>query len=227
MLPIRLISRFQNRKLQTALVNRYTSNPSLCLLRKFYRSEIASGVINRSFSSEVNSNSWAAEDLEKQGEKLSKGPELPVVEYNEDLVSNHPQKIKDLVNSILSLNVVEIHQLMNLIQKRLGLTDEEVYARSGGGGGVGGAMATESAASAPAPEPVKVKEAFDLKLTVVDAKSKIKIIKEVRALTSLGLKEAKDLVEKAPVVIKEGMKKEDAESAMKILVEAGAQVELI
>eukprot|EP01034_Spumella_vulgaris_P042017 gene42017-52082_t len=87
---------------------------------------------------------------------------------------------------------------------------------SGGGGGGGGAAAVEVAA----PEPVKVKEHFDVKLTVVDAKSKIKIIKEVRAITGLGLKEAKELVEKAPCVIKEGLKPEEAEAMKKILVDA-------
>ena len=61
----------------------------------------------------------------------------------------------------------------------------------------------------------------------MDAKAKIKIIKEVRSITGLGLKEAKDLVEKAPVVVKEGVKKEVVEKLQKQLEDAGASVELL
>jgi hypothetical protein len=60
-------------------------------------------------------------------------------------------------------------------------------------------------------------DAFDLKLAAVDAKAKIKIIKEVRTITGLGLKEAKELVEKAPVVIKEGLPKDEAAELLKTL----------
>jgi large subunit ribosomal protein L7/L12 len=83
-----------------------------------------------------------------------------------------------------------------------------------------------AAAPAAAPQPVKEKDSFNIKLGAVDQKAKIKVIKEVRAITGLGLKEAKELVEKAPVVIKEGVKKEEAEGFKKILVESGATVEL-
>ena len=61
----------------------------------------------------------------------------------------------------------------------------------------------------------------------MDAKAKIKIIKEVRSITGLGLKEAKDLVEKAPVVVKEGVKKDEVEKLQKQLEDAGAAVELL
>jgi large subunit ribosomal protein L7/L12 len=100
----------------------------------------------------------------------------------------------------------------------------------GGGGGGGGASADSAAdatAAAAKAEPVKEKEAFDIKIGAVDAKVKIKVIKEVRALTGLGLKEAKDLVEKAPVVLKQGVKKEEVEAIKKILTEAGAVVEVL
>jgi large subunit ribosomal protein L7/L12 len=92
----------------------------------------------------------------------------------------------------------------------------------------GGAQAAGAApaAAAPAAEEKKEKDAFDLKLKVVDAKAKIKVIKEVRTITGLGLKEAKELVEKAPVLVKPGLKKEEAEAFKKLLVEAGAEVEL-
>jgi large subunit ribosomal protein L7/L12 len=77
----------------------------------------------------------------------------------------------------------------------MGVTNDQIAAMFGGGGGGGGGNAvatnTDAAAeeAAPAAAPVKEKENFDLKLTVVDAKAKIKVIKEVRAITGLGLKE--------------------------------------
>lgn len=92
--------------------------------------------------------------------------------------------------------------------------------------GSGGSAGGEGAAAAA--EKPKEKDAFTIKISAaVDAKAKIKVIKEVRAITGLGLKEAKELVEKAPVVVKEGVKKEDAENFKKILVESGAQIELV
>merc|ERR1711968_129025 len=108
------------------------------------------------------------------------------------------------------------------MQKRLGIPDEQLYGSMGmgmGGGGMtmqqgAGGIASAADASAAAPEaaaPVKEKTVFDIKIGAVDAKAKIKIIKEVRSITGLGLKEAKDLVEKAPVVVKEGVKKDEAD----------------
>jgi large subunit ribosomal protein L7/L12 len=93
--------------------------------------------------------------------------------------------------------------------------------------GGGGSSDTEGVVATEAVKPVE-KESFGVKISVaVDAKAKIKVIKEVRAATGLGLKEAKELVEKAPVLLKEGLKKEEAEALKKVLVEAGAQIELV
>jgi large subunit ribosomal protein L7/L12 len=82
-----------------------------------------------------------------------------------------------------------------------------------------------AAAAAPAAEAVEEKTTFDVVLKAF-GDNKISVIKVVRALTSLGLKEAKDLVEGAPKTVKEGISKEDAETAKKQLEEAGATVEL-
>ena len=120
---------------------------------------------------------------------------------------------------------------MSRLQSRLGLSDAMLNFGGGGGGGgsnsAGAAQSDAGAAKAAAAAPAKEKEAFDIKLTVVDAKAKIKVIKEVRAITGLGLKEAKELVEKAPVVIKTGVKKDEIEAMKKILLESGAQIEVI
>ena len=75
-------------------------------------------------------------------------------------------------------------------------------------------------------EVVEEKTLFDLKLTGFDAKAKIKVIKEVRAIAALGLKEAKELVEGAPAVIKKDIKKEEAEELQKKLEEVGATIEI-
>lgn len=91
---------------------------------------------------------------------------------------------------------------------------------AGSGKSAGGAG--EAAAEAP-----KEKDSFSIKMAAVDAKAKIKVIKEVRTITGLGLKEAKELVEKAPVVLKEGLKKDEAEAFKKLLMDAGAAVELV
>ncbi len=107
---------------------------------------------------------------------------------------------------------------------------QNIFENSGGAmGAVGGAGAAAgaAAAAAPAEEKKEEKTAFSLKLTVVDAAVKVKVIKEVRTITGLGLKEAKDLVEKAPTMIKEGLKKEEAENFKKLLIDAGAKVELL
>ena len=71
----------------------------------------------------------------------------------------------------------------------MGITDDALFGGLGGGGGGGGSSIGGSGATEVVAEPVKEKEAFDIKLTIVDAKAKIKIIKEVRAITGLGLKE--------------------------------------
>lgn len=97
----------------------------------------------------------------------------------------------------------------------------------GGGGRAAAAVEADATPAAAAPEPPKVKDVFELKLKVVDAKAKIKVIKEVRTITGLGLKEAKDLVEKAPCLVKDNLSKDDAEKFLKVLVEAGAEAELV
>ena len=71
------------------------------------------------------------------------------------------------------------------------------------------------------------KTAFDLKLIGFDAKNKIKVIKEVRSMTSLGLKEAKELVEGVPATLKKGIKKEEAEELKALLEGLGAQVDIV
>jgi large subunit ribosomal protein L7/L12 len=135
----------------------------------------------------------------------------------------HSPKLEELFQKILYLDMVEIHLLTELINEKLGVTisdaEKERIARGNTGGG--GAKSDE------AKEEVKEEQtAFDLKLTGFDAKAKIKVIKEVRAITGLGLKEAKEMVEGVPSAIKKGIKKEEAEELKAKLEEVGAQIEI-
>ena len=110
-------------------------------------------------------------------------------------------------------------QLTKLFQERVGITDDMLSFGGGGGGGGGTAAPAEE-------EPKEEKTVFDVKLTGFDAKSKIKVIKEVRTITGLGLKEAKEMVEGSPKVVKKEMKKEEAEEIIAKIEAAGGTAEL-
>eukprot|EP00602_Paraphysomonas_sp_CaronLab_P002734 CAMPEP_0185024772 /NCGR_PEP_ID=MMETSP1103-20130426/7985_1 /TAXON_ID=36769 /ORGANISM="Paraphysomonas bandaiensis, Strain Caron Lab Isolate" /LENGTH=216 /DNA_ID=CAMNT_0027557835 /DNA_START=71 /DNA_END=721 /DNA_ORIENTATION=+ len=176
------------------------------------------------FARHISERSFLEETLREQGVKLEPAPEEPLVVVEEGMVDRPTPRVQKLADEILDLNLLEVNMLFKLLQKILGISDEMLVGGGGGGdgggSGTGGADAPEAAAEA-------VKDTFDLKLKGFDAKAKIKIIKEVRGITGLGLKEAKELVEKAPVVIKDTLTKEDAEKLQKVLVDAGADIELV
>lgn len=112
-----------------------------------------------------------------------------------------------------------------LLKKRLGIPDMPMGLPYMGGmpaGGTAPSGATEGVGTAtPEPEPVVEKTSFDIKLEKFNAAAKLKVIKEVRQVTELGLKEAKELVEKAPVVVRKGVAKEEAEAILKRLTDVG------
>nr|CAD1817131.1 unnamed protein product [Ananas comosus var. bracteatus] len=93
-----------------------------------------------------------------------------------------------------------------------------------GGGGISGAAAAGAGGAQGKEEKKQEKTVFELRLEAFDAASKIKVIKEVRGFTDLGLKEAKDLVEKTPAVIKRGVSKEEAEQIIEKMKAVGAKV---
>ena len=117
-----------------------------------------------------------------------------------------------LVESLSELTVLEAAELSKLLEEKWGVSAAAAVAAPAAGGG----------AAAPAAEE---QTEFDVILTG-DGGKKINVIKEVRAITGLGLKEAKDLVDGAPKNVKEAIAKADAEAAVKKLVEAGAKAEL-
>ena len=121
---------------------------------------------------------------------------------------------KDAFLSALdSMSVMELNALVKAIEEKFGVSAAAMSAPAGGGGG---------AAAAPVAEE---QTEFTLMLTEIGA-NKVSVIKAVRELTGLGLKEAKDLVDGAPKPVKEAMAKADAEAGKKKLEEAGAKAEL-
>lgn len=120
-----------------------------------------------------------------------------------------------ILDAIAGMTVLELSELITEMEEKFGVSAAAaavaVAAPAGGGGDAGGAAAE--------------KTEFDVVLAEVGA-NKVSVIKAVRELTGLGLKEAKDLVDGAPKPIKEGVEKAEAEEAQKKLEEAGAKVEL-
>ena len=118
------------------------------------------------------------------------------------------------ISALDSMSVMELNDLVKAIEEKFGVSAAAMAAPGGGAGGGG--------AAAPVAEE---QTEFTLMLTEIGA-NKVSVIKAVRELTGLGLKEAKDLVDGAPKPVKEGMNKADAEAAKKKLEDAGAKVEL-
>ena len=124
------------------------------------------------------------------------------------------EKINQIVEELKTLTLLEASELVSAIEETFG-----VDASAAAGGSV------VMAAAGPAEE-VEEKTEFDVELSEVPADKKIAILKVVRGITGLGLKEAKELVESAPKVIQEGLAKDAAEDAKKQIEEAGGKVSL-
>jgi large subunit ribosomal protein L7/L12 len=124
-------------------------------------------------------------------------------------------ELAKLVADLSALTVLEAAELAKMLEEKWGVSAAAPVAVAAAGGG-------GAAAAAPVEE---AKTEFDVILTGFGDK-KVNVIKEVRAITSLGLKEAKDLVEAAPKPVKEGVNKEEADKIKKQLEEAGATVEI-
>ena len=120
-----------------------------------------------------------------------------------------PEKLKKLVSEIETMSVLELHELVKTLEKKFDVS----------------AAATVVAGPAVAGEAVEEKDSFSVELTDAGAQ-KIAVIKVVKEALALGLKEAKDLVDGAPSMLKEGVKKADAEEMKKKIEEAGGKVTL-
>jgi large subunit ribosomal protein L7/L12 len=116
------------------------------------------------------------------------------------------------LTSLDSMTVMELNDLVKAIEEKFGVSAAAMAAPAAGGGGAAAAVAEE-------------KTEFTVQLLEAGAQ-KVSVIKAVREITGLGLKEAKDLVDGAPKAVKEGLNKADADAAKKKLEDAGAKVEL-
>ena len=122
--------------------------------------------------------------------------------------------LKDFAEQLVNLTVKEVNELADILKDEYGIEPAAaaVAVAAGGGGGEGGEAAEE-------------KSEFDVILKAAGG-SKLAVVKLVKELTGLGLKDAKDIVDSAPKAVKEGVPKDEAESVKKQLEEAGAEVEL-
>jgi ribosomal protein L7/L12 len=125
---------------------------------------------------------------------------------------------QQVIDYIKGISVLELSQLVKALESELGVSAAAAMPMAMPGGGAGGGAAT----AAPAEEQTE----FNVSLVSFPAEKKINIIKVVREVTSLGLKEAKDLVESVPKSIKEGVPKAEAEAIRKKFDEVGAKVEI-
>ena len=121
-----------------------------------------------------------------------------------------PAKFKDIVSKIEEMSVIDLHELVKVLEAKFGVSAQAAVA---------------PAAGAVAGEAAEEKSAFTVELTAA-GEQKIAVMKVVKEVLALGLKEAKDLVDGAPSVLKEGMKKAEAEEFKKKLEEAGGKVTL-
>ncbi len=121
------------------------------------------------------------------------------------------EKVTNLLNEIKELTILEMADLVKALEEEFGVTAAPVAVAGG--------------AAAPAAAAAEEKTEFDVVLAAAGS-SKLNVIKAIREITGLGLKDAKDLVEAAPKTVKEALPKEEAEALKKQLEEAGATVEL-
>ena len=161
-------------------------------------------------------NKMFKEDFHEQ-EQIEPIP-LPPFETDPDKVVAPPH-IHELASKIVNLTLLELKELTEKIAEHFDF-DEQVLSASYSGGAAAAAAPKEQ-------EQTEQKVIFDLKLVGFDDKAKIKVIKEIRAIAGLGLKEAKELVESAPKVFQKDLKQDRADELKAQLEAVGAQVEIV
>lgn len=124
-----------------------------------------------------------------------------------------PEKFKDIVEKVEKMSVLDLSELVKVLEEKFGVSAQAVAVAAPAAGGAGGEEAAEE------------KTSFNVELKSA-GEQKIQVIKALRDSLALGLKEAKDLADKAPIVVKEGADKKGAEELKAKLEEAGAVVEL-
>lgn len=159
-------------------------------------------------------------DVEESSEtdvKYDFAPPAPLSQASQD-------RVQAIFDKVVWLDMIEVHLLTQIVNEQMGISWRETEQRRLGGFSAVQNTAATGAAEAEAEEE---KTIFDLKLVGFDAKAKIKVIKEVRTIAGLGLKEAKEMVEGAPKILQKELKQEKAEELKAQLEAVGAQIELV
>lgn len=187
------------------------------------RSEVA--VVQRTVPQFIRCIGTSSNPLRTEADKSFDGP----IDLDKPQVREKgSEKVRELAGEIVNLTLLEVNDLVEILQEKLNLPPATGMPMGGMMMGMGGMPPSPNLSTAegtaPAQEAKEEKTEFDLKLESFDKAAKIKVIKEIRAVTDLGLKEAKDLVEGVPVVIKKLVKKEEAEAIIEKLKEVGAVV---
>ena len=158
---------------------------------------------------EVAAEETAAPEAAVEEKKEEAAPAVEEKATDVDETVEIPKEFKKLVEQVEEMSVLELHELVKVLEKRFGVSASAVAVAGPAGGDAGGEEQTE----------------FTVELAEAGA-SKIAVIKVVKEVCGLGLKEAKEMVDGAPTEVKAGLKKEDAEEIVKKLEEAGAKVNL-
>ncbi len=153
----------------------------------------------------------AKEEIKEEVKEKEKEEKPSDDKQDEGEVVEIPEKFKALVEGVETMSVLDLHELVKLLEKKFGVSAAAVAVAGGG--------ATEGADEA------EEKSSFTVELTAA-GDQKIAVIKAVKAALGLGLKEAKELIDSAPVELKKDVKKDDAEALKKDIEEAGGKVEL-
>eukprot|EP00903_Cladosiphon_okamuranus_P013179 g12292.t1 len=167
--------------------------------------------------------STAPEENPLEGMVPDDGDPGPPPPLDPSIVTEPSPKVLEVMAAIDDLNFVEMAMLIDVFKNKLGLEEVPTLSYGGDGGGDGD---SGGGGGGDAPAAAGEKTVFKVKVTGFGDKAKIKVIKEVRGVTGLGLREAKEMVENLPQVVKEDLKQEEAEELKGKLEAAGATVEL-
>ncbi len=157
---------------------------------------------------EVKKDAVVEEVVEESSAKEPKTPEAPKEEVSEHVVV--PKEFKALIEQVENMTVLQLHELVKTLEKKFGVSAQAVAAAGPAAAGDAG---------------VEEQSEFTVHLAAA-GETKIQVIKAIKELLGLGLKDAKDMVDGAPIDVKAGVKKEEAEEMKTKLVEAGASVDL-
>lgn len=190
-------------------------NPALAAVKAEVEDE-STITLQQVVEKELELESAAAAQNEGDGEGDIDPSEIP---FMPGTPGNWDPKIEDLVNQIGALNLFEVAEFAECLRVKLNIPDVPMGMMM-----AGGAADDDGDDDAEKEAPVEERHVFDVKLEKFEAKAKIKIIKELRSMTDLGLKEAKALVESAPCFIKKDVPKAEAEVMKEKLSELGGEI---